>query len=209
VTGSTRLVVAATVGLAAAALGRPFLAAGAVLVGDSPRMRLAAAAVAAAALLFGSARVAALDRRSLVPGHVARVVAIVTGQPTGSRGLAAVAGASETVVLSAPGIVLDEGGIYRVRGRYRPLDPVVRGYYATQGAHVELRAAEAVRVGRRGGCEGWRTACIGPRSNTSASDRIRRRRGRSSPASPSATRGACPPTLARSCARVASTTWSP
>ncbi len=153
-TGSTRLVVAATLGLAAAALGRPFLAAGAVLVGDSPRMRLAAAAVAAVALLAGSARVAALDRRSLVPGHPARVVAVVTGQPTGGRGLAAVAGVGETVVLSAPGIVLEQGGVYRVRGRYRPLDPIVRGYYATQGAHVELRAAEAVRVGRRGGVWG-------------------------------------------------------
>jgi competence protein ComEC len=149
-------VVAATIGLAAAALGRPFLAAGAVLAGDSARMRLAAAGVAAAALLLGGVRVAALDRRSLAPGHVHGAVVVVTGQPSGSRGLAAVTGVGETVVLSAPGILLDEGGIYRVDGRYEPLDPVVRDYYATQGAHLELRATEAVRTGRRGGI--WGTA---------------------------------------------------
>lgn len=153
-TGSTRLVVAATVGLAAAALGRPFLAAAAVLVGDSARMRFAAAGVAAAALVLGSARVAALDRRSLAPGHVHRAVVVVTGQPSGSRGLAAVTGAGETVVLSAPGILLEEGGIYRVAGRYEPLDPIVRGYYATQGAHLQLRATDAFRTGRRGGLWG-------------------------------------------------------
>jgi hypothetical protein len=103
VTAHTRLVLAATVGLAAAALGRPLLAAAAVLVGDSGRVRAAAVAVAAVALLLGSARVAALDRRTLVPGHVRGAIVVVTGAPTGGRGLAAVSGAGETVVLSAPG----------------------------------------------------------------------------------------------------------
>ena len=153
-TSSTRLAVAATIGLAAAALGRPLLAVAAVLVGDSARLRAAAAGVAAAALLLGSARVAALDRRTLAIGKVQGVVVVVTGQPAGSHGLAAVTGVGETVVLSAPGIRLEEGGIYRVSGRYAPLDPVVREYYATLGAHLELRATEAVRTGRRGGVWG-------------------------------------------------------
>jgi competence protein ComEC len=150
----TRLVLAATVGLAAAALGRPLLAAAAVLAGDSGRVRAAAVAVAAVALLLGSGRVAALDRRVLAPGHVRGAVVVVTGAPTGSRGLAAVTGAGETVVLSAPGTPLELGGRYRVAGRYEPLDPVVRDYYATQGVHLELHASEAVMIGRRGGIWG-------------------------------------------------------
>jgi competence protein ComEC len=155
VTGHTRLVIAATIGLAAAALGRPLLVLAAVLVGDSGRLRVAAACVGAAALVFGAGRVAALDRRALAPGHTrGAVVVVVTGQPTGSHGLAAVRGAGETIVLSAPGILLEEGGVYRVTGRYQALDPVVRDYYSTQGAHLELRAAEAVRIGRRGGVWG-------------------------------------------------------
>ncbi|HEY2787797.1 MAG TPA: ComEC/Rec2 family competence protein, partial [Gaiellales bacterium] len=153
-TGSTRLALAATIGLAAAALGRPLLALAAVFLGDSGRMRAAAVGLGAAALLLGSARVAALDRRTLATGRVHGAVVVVTGQPAGSRGLAAVPRVGETVVLSAPGIRLEEGGIYRVDGRYEPLDPVVRDYYATQGAHLELRATEAVRTGRRGGVWG-------------------------------------------------------
>ena len=153
-TAHTRLVLAATVGMAAAALGRPLLAAAAVLVGDSGRLRAAALAVAAVALLLGSARVAALDRRALAPAHVRGAVVVVTGAPTGSRGLAAVSGAGETVVLSAPGTPLELGGRYRVDGRYQPLDAVVRDYYATQGVHLELRASEAVMIGRRGGIWG-------------------------------------------------------
>jgi competence protein ComEC len=150
----TRLVLAATVGLAAAALGRPLLAVAGVLVGDSGRVRAAAVGVAAVALLLGSGRVAALDRRALAPGHVRGAVVVVTGAPTGSRGLAAVAGAGETVVLSAPGTPLDLGARYRVDGRYEPLDPVVRDYYATQGVHLELRASETVMIGRRSGIWG-------------------------------------------------------
>src|SRR6185312_14224147 len=102
----------------------------------------------------GSARVAALDRRTLAPGRVRDAVVVVTGAPTGSRGLAAVSGAGETVVLSAPGTRLELGGRYRVAGRYEPLDPVVRDYYATQGVHLELHATEAVMTGRRGGIWG-------------------------------------------------------
>jgi competence protein ComEC len=150
----TRLVLAATAGLAAAALGRPLLAAVAVLAGDSGRVRAAAVAVAAVALLLGSGRVAALDRHVLLPGRVRQAVVVVTGAPTGGRGLAAVSGAGETVVLSAPGTRLELGGRYRVAGRYEPLDPVVRDYYATQGVHLELHATEAVMIGRRGGIWG-------------------------------------------------------
>jgi competence protein ComEC len=154
VTGHTRLVMAATIGLAVAALGRPFLVVAALLVGDSARLRVAAAGIAVAALFFGAARVAALDRRSLAAGPVRDAVVVVTGQPSGGHGLAAVRGAGETVVLSVPGLVLEEGGIYRVDGRLQPLDAVVRDYYATQGAHLELHATDAVRTGRRGGVWG-------------------------------------------------------
>jgi competence protein ComEC len=154
VTGHTRLVMAATIGLAVAALGRPFLVLAALLVGDSTRLRVAAGGIAVAALVFGSARVAALDRRTLAVGPVRDAVVVVTGQPSGGHGLAAVRGAGETVVLSVPGIVLEEGGIYHVDGRLQPLDAVVRDYYATQGAHLELHATDAVRTGRRGGVWG-------------------------------------------------------
>jgi competence protein ComEC len=154
VTGHTRLVLAAVAGLVAAALGRPLLALAAAGVGGSPRVRGWALVVAAVALVAGGARVAALDRRVLAAGDRADAVVVVTGQPTGSHGLAVVRGAGETVLLSAPGTVLSEGGVYRVRGRYRPIDAVVAGYYATQGAHLELRASEAVVVGRRHGVWG-------------------------------------------------------
>jgi len=97
--------------------------------------------------------VADLDRRALVPGPAAGVVT-VTGTPNGSRAAAAVAGAGETVVLVAPGTALRQGGVYRVRGSLRELDPVVRGYYATQGIHLQLRTTRAVQVGRRGGVWG-------------------------------------------------------
>jgi competence protein ComEC len=150
----TRLVLAATIGLAAAGLGRPLLAAGAVIVGDSGRARAGAAAVAAVTLLLGSGRVAALDRHVLAPGRVQGAVVVVTGAPTGSRGIAAVTESGETVVLSAPGTPLELGGRYRVDGRYELLDPVVRGYYATQGAHLELHATEITMIGRRGGIWG-------------------------------------------------------
>ena len=58
------------------------------------------------------------------------------------------------MILVAPGTELVEGGVYRARGSLRRLDPVVRGYYATQGIHLQLRAAQAVQVGRRGGLWG-------------------------------------------------------
>jgi competence protein ComEC len=154
VTRETRLVIAVAAGLTAAALHRPLVAGLAVLAGDSGRLRFLALGAAAAGLLLGGARVSALERRALHPGEVRRAEVVVTGQPTGGRGLAAVVGAGETVVLSAPGIELEEGGIYRVHGRLRPLDAVVRGYYATQGAYLELRASSAVEIGRRGGIWG-------------------------------------------------------
>ena len=58
------------------------------------------------------------------------------------------------MILVAPGTPLAQGGVYRVSGSLGPLDAVVRGYYATQGIHLELRATRAVMVGRRGGLWG-------------------------------------------------------
>src|SRR5205823_446753 len=42
---------------------------------------------------------------------------------------------------------------YRAGGRLEPPDPEVRGYYATQGVHLELHASHLTPLGRRGG--GW------------------------------------------------------
>ncbi|HET7171221.1 MAG TPA: ComEC/Rec2 family competence protein [Gaiellales bacterium] len=147
------IVLAADAGLVAAALHRPLLAVLAVGMARSPRSALVLAATAALAVLWGSARVADLDRRALAPGPATAVVT-VTGTPNGSRAAAAVAGVGETVVLVAPGTRLEQGGVYRVRGSLRELDPVVRGYYATQGIHLQLRAARALETGRRGGVWG-------------------------------------------------------
>jgi competence protein ComEC len=147
------VVLAADAGLVAAALHRPLLAALAVGLARSPRSALLLACTAALAVLWGSARVADLDRRALAPGPAA-VVVTVTGTPNRSRAAAAVAGAGETVVLVAPGTQLRQGAVYRVRGSLRELDAVVRGYYATQGIHLQLRAARAVEIGRRGGVWG-------------------------------------------------------
>ena len=147
------VILAADAGLVAAALHRPLLAAPAVALARTPRAALIVAAVAAAALAWGSARVADLDQRELVPGPITAPVT-VTGVPAGSRAPAAVEGAGETVVMVAPGTALLQGGVYRVRGTLRELDPVVRGYYATQGIHLQLRASTATEVGRRGGLWG-------------------------------------------------------
>ncbi len=147
------VVLAADAGLVAAALHRPLLAVLAVGLARSPRTALVVAAAAAVAVAWGSARVADLDRRVLVPGTATATVT-VTGVPSGSRAAATVSGAGETVVLVAPGTVLRQGGVYRVRGSLRELDAVVRGYYATQGIHLQLRASSATEVGRRGGLWG-------------------------------------------------------
>jgi len=147
------VVLAVDAGLVAAALHRPLLAVPALALARSPRSALVVACAAGLALAWGAARVADLDRRALVPGPAAGVVT-VTGTPNGSRAAAAVAGAGETVVLVAPGTPLRQGGVYRVRGSLRELDPVVRGYYATQGIHLQLRTTRAVEVGRRGGVWG-------------------------------------------------------
>jgi competence protein ComEC len=147
------VVLAADAGLVAAALHRPLFAALAVALARTARSALVVAAVAAVALGWGSARVADLDRRVLAPGRTTATVA-VTGVPAGSRAAAAVEGAGETVVLVTPGTALHQGGVYRVRGSLRELDAVVRGYYATQGIHLQLRASAAAEVGRRGGLWG-------------------------------------------------------
>jgi competence protein ComEC len=147
------VVLAVDTGLVASALHRPLLAVLAVGLARTPRSALVLALAAAIAVAWGSARVADLDRRVLVPGPAVATVT-VTGAPAGSRAAAAVAGAGETVVLVAPGTPLRQGGVYRVRGSLRPLDDVVRDYYATQGIHLQLRATRAVAVGRRGGLWG-------------------------------------------------------
>ncbi|HSD03396.1 MAG TPA: hypothetical protein VLB81_13545, partial [Gaiellales bacterium] len=147
------VVLAADAGLVASALHRPLLAALALGLARSPRAALVVAWAAALAVGWGSVRVADLDRRVLAPGPVTATVT-VTSTPSGSRAAAAVAGAGETVVLVAPGTPLRQGGVYRVRGSLRELDAVVRGYYATQGIHVQLRATTATEVGRRGGLWG-------------------------------------------------------
>jgi hypothetical protein len=147
------VVLAADAGLVAAALHRPLLAVLALGLARSGRSALIIGAAAAVAVAWGSARVSELDRRVLVPGPATGVLT-VTGPPTGSRAAAAVSGAGETVILVTPGTELVEGGVYRARGSLRQLDPVVRGYYATQGIHLQLRAGQAVQVGRRGGLWG-------------------------------------------------------
>jgi hypothetical protein len=88
------VVLAADAGLVAAALHRPFLAAPALLLARSARSALIVAAAGALAVAWGSTRVADLDRRSLAPGPET-AVATVTGQPSGSRAAAAIAGAGD------------------------------------------------------------------------------------------------------------------
>ncbi len=149
----TRLVAAVVIGLAAAALGRPLWAALAVLAGRGWGLRVACLVAAAAAVVFGGDRVAQLKRHALHAGRFSGVVT-VTAQPGSGRGLAAVRGAGETVVLVWRRGPLEQGGVYRVTGRLRPIDSVVAGYYATQGAYLDLRATAVTRVGRRGGVWG-------------------------------------------------------
>jgi competence protein ComEC len=146
---ATRLVLAALTGLVAAALGRPALAA-AVLLGRPRPLLLVTAAVAC---WWGLVQVESIERRSLSPGPV-HATAVVTGQPRGARAIAQLRPAREDVVLVAPGERLEQGALYEVRGRLRPLDAVVAGYYATQGAHLELRASTLVLRGRREGVWG-------------------------------------------------------
>ena len=147
------VVLAVDAGLVAAALHRPLLAALALGLARGARSALVVAAAASLAVAWGSVRVADLDRHVLAPGPSTEVVT-VTGPPSGSRAAAAVPRAGETVVLMAPGTILTQGGVYRVHGSLRPLDPDVRGYYSTQGIHLQLRATQAVKLGRRDGLWG-------------------------------------------------------
>ncbi|MGZ4481085.1 MAG: ComEC/Rec2 family competence protein [Gaiellales bacterium] len=147
---ATRLVLAALTGLVAAALGRPVLAAAAMLLGRPWPVVLG---VAAFTCWWGLLQVDSIERRILTPGPV-HATAVVTGQPRGARAVARLRPAGEDVVLVAPGERLQQGGVYRVTGQLRPLDPVIAGYYATQGAHLELRASNLVLRGRREGMWG-------------------------------------------------------
>jgi predicted membrane metal-binding protein len=143
----TRMVLAALAVLVSAALGHPLLALLAALAGR-PRLLLGAVAVAAA--LFGGMRVAALQHRSLRSGPL-NTVLVVTGAPSGDRAVVRVPAAGEDALLTAPGYRPQLGGVYRVSGSLRPVDPQVRDYYASQGVHLQLRASRLARVGRRGG----------------------------------------------------------
>lgn len=149
----TRLVAAVVLGLSAAALGRPVWAGFALFAGQGLRMRVACLAVAVLAMVFGTQRVARFEHRALEPGAFSGVVT-VTAQPGSGRALASVQGAGETVVLVSHSTPLEQGGEYRVSGDLRPIDDVVAAYYATQGAHLDLRARRAVEIGRRGGVWG-------------------------------------------------------
>jgi competence protein ComEC len=145
----TRLVLAVVAGLAAAALRHP-LAALVVAVPWRPRWLLVAAALAAT--VWGGMRVAELDQRSLVPGRITTVV-VVSGSPSGDRAIARVPARDEDVLLQAPGYRPHLGGVYRAVGRLRPVDDIVRDYYASQGVHLELRASRLAWMSDRGG--GW------------------------------------------------------
>lgn len=150
---ATAPVLAADAGLAAAGLHRPVLAVAAVLLGRSPRRAVALCIVAGLAAAWGSVRVAGLDRDTLPRGRIAALVT-VTGQPGPGHAPAAVAGTGQTVLLETRAS-LEEGGAYRVNGTIGAIDPVVRGYYATQGIHAVLRTGAARPAGRRGGAWGW------------------------------------------------------
>jgi competence protein ComEC len=115
-----------------------------------PRALLAATALLAGA--WGGMRVADLDHRALRPGPFQAVV-VVTSAPNGDRAIVRIPPAAEDVLLVARGERPMLGAVYRVRGRLEQPDPEVRGYYATQGVHLELHASRLALLGRRGG--GW------------------------------------------------------
>jgi competence protein ComEC len=144
---ATRLVVAALAGLVAAAIALPAAAAAAVLLG---RPRPLFVAVALVALAWGAIRVDALERRVLAAGDWHGTL-VVTGRPNGPRAIARAVDAGEDVLLVARSRWPEQGDLLRVTGTLRPIEPPVRDYYATQGAHMELRAANVDVVGRRGG----------------------------------------------------------
>jgi competence protein ComEC len=145
------MALAALAGLSAAAISNPAPVPLAAALGRGWRMRLVLAAVAAAALVWGDARVARMDARILAVGGY-RGQVTVTASPSGDRAMASARG--EGVLLDATQLQLEQGGRYRVSGELSPLDPVVRGYYRTQGIHLELRASRIVPDGRRGGLWG-------------------------------------------------------
>ena len=150
----TRIVLALLAGLVTAGLGLPVAVAAAAggLAGRGPLLRAALAMAALAAALWGAHQVGAVRADPLRPGPV-DVAVTITGQPSSGSALASVRGGG-TVVLHAPAAPLEQGAVYRVFGRLRPLSPEVAGYYAIQGARLELRASDLVRIGRRGGLWG-------------------------------------------------------
>ena len=131
---------AAVIGLTAAAFGRPLWAALAVLAGRGVAVRTACAAVAIGAVLLGAGRVDHLQRRSLRAGGFSGVVTVAT-QPGAGRGPwrrsggGGDGGAGVAVRAARAG-----RGAIACRAVCAPIDAVVAGYYATQGAHLELGA---------------------------------------------------------------------
>ena len=168
----TRVVVAIVAGLVAAAFGHPLVS---LLAAIPWRPRALLMAVALAAALWGGMRVAALEHRALVPGPIDGVV-VVTGAPSGDRAVARVVAGREDVLLEATGYRPQLGGIYRVTGRLREIDPPVRDYYASQGVHLELRGSRLVWLADRGG--GWGVIDALHRDALRASGRGRRPSGR-------------------------------
>lgn len=147
----TRLVLAALAGLCAAALANPAPVPAAALLGRDWRLRVVAAAVALAALVWGDARIAQLDATRLTVGRY-RGPVTVTASPSGGRAVAAARG--EGVLLIARSAHLAQGQMLQVEGELTSLDPQVAGYYRTQGVHLELDASTVQVVGRRGGLWG-------------------------------------------------------
>ena len=94
-----------------------------------------------------------IEHRALRPGGFSGVV-VVTASPSGDRAIARAAAAGEDVLVRAPGYRPRLGGIYRASGRLEAIDAAVRGYYASQGVRLELRASRLVAMGSRGGIWG-------------------------------------------------------
>jgi len=148
----TRLVGAGLCGLVAAGLACPPAVLAAALLGRTPAMRAGLVAVALAGLLAGQARVAALEQRTLSPGHYSGTITIA-GQPLEGRAIASTS-AGERVLVTLHGPALAQGQRYRVIGSLTDIDPVVRDYYSTQGVHLHLLATDWLPAGRRGGLWG-------------------------------------------------------
>jgi competence protein ComEC len=144
------VVLAALSGLVAAASGVP-LAAVAVAVPMAPRVPVVLTASVAA--WWGADRIAELDRRVLRPGP-AQTTVVVTEPSSGERAIARVPAAGEDVLLVSRAVRPELGAVYAVSGALSEPSDQVRGYYATQGVHLELHVDDIRLIGRRTGLWG-------------------------------------------------------